>query len=225
MDPVVCMITGHAHSHSSPDETAERIAAAASAGVDLVQIRARHLEAAPLLALVEHSVHAVRGTRTRIVVNDRLDVALGAGAHGLHLRGDSLPASRVRTIGPRGFVVGRSVHDVAGATAATSGGGLDYLVFGTVFQTSSKAGREPAGVEALAGVVSATPLPVLAVGGVGLDRLRAVADAGAAGFAAISLFADPPLDRLPDIVRTARAAFNRPGNAGRRTPAGFGEAG
>jgi len=201
------MITGHAHSPSSAHDTIERIAAAASAGVDLVQIRARHLEAAALVALVGQAVRAVRGTRTRIVVNDRLDVALGAGAHGLHLRGDSAPASRVRPLTPRGFVVGRSVHDIAGAAEVTSGGGLDYLIFGTVFETASKAGREPAGGARLAEVVTATPLPVLAVGGVGLDQVHAVACAGASGFAAIWLFADPPLDRLTEIVRTARATF------------------
>jgi thiamine-phosphate diphosphorylase len=204
---VVCMITGHAHSASSPHETIERIAAAASAGVDLVQIRARHLEAAALVALVEQSVRAVRGSRARIVVNDRLDAALGAGAHGLHLRGDSPPASRVRTLTPRGFIVGRSVHDTAGAAEVTSGGGLDYLIFGTVFKTAAKAGHEPAGVARLAEVVSTTPLPVLAVGGVGLDQVHAVAAAGASGFAAISLFADPPLERLTEIVRTVRATF------------------
>ena len=207
MDPVICMITGHAYSPSSPQETLDRIGVAAGAGVDLVQIRARHLDAAPLLALVAQSMRAVQGTRTRILVNERLDVALGAGAHGVHLRGDSLPATRARAISPRGFLVGRSVHDVAGATSAAAAGGLDYLVFGTVFHTASKAGREPAGADALAGVVSATRLPVLAVGGVGLDRLRAVADAGAAGFAAISLFADAPIEQLPEIVRMARAAF------------------
>jgi thiamine-phosphate diphosphorylase len=154
-------------------------------------------------------------------------VALGAGAHGVHLRGDSLAASRVRTISPPGFLVGRSVHDVAGATSAAAAGGLDYLVFGTVFQTASKAGREPAGLVALASVVSATGLPVLAVGGVDLHHLREVADAGAAGFAAISLFADAPLEQLPGIVRTARQAFP-PGGFGEASPPttrGFGEAG
>lgn len=207
MAPIVCLITAGSRVGSTTDETIERIAAAARAGVSLVHIRERHLEAGPLFDLVRHAVHAVAGTRTRILVNDRLDVALGAGAHGVHLRADSMPASRVRAISPRGFLVGRSVHDVGRAVEAALGGGLDYLVFGTVFPTSSKPGREPAGLAALARVVAATPLPVLAVGGIGLSAVSAVAAAGAAGFSAISMFAQAPLDRIADLVDDAGAAF------------------
>jgi thiamine-phosphate diphosphorylase len=190
----------------STDRLVERVAAAARAGVDLVQIRERDLDGGPLVDLVRRSVRAVQSTRTRVVVNDRLDVALAAGAHGVHLRHDSFSATRIRSMAPRGFLVGRSVHDVPSARAAAEAGGLDYLIFGSVFATASKPGRAPAGLAALAAVASATPLPVLAVGGITLARLPAISEAGAMGIAAIGLFADAPLERLDEIVARIRNA-------------------
>ena len=80
----------------------------------------------------ERLVEAVRGTRARVLVNDRFDVALAAGAHGVHLRGDSLPAVRARRMAPPAFIIGRSVRSRDEAMRAEDGGGLDYLVFGTV---------------------------------------------------------------------------------------------
>jgi thiamine-phosphate pyrophosphorylase len=187
------------------DRLVERVAEAAHAGVHLVQVRERDLEGRPLLRLVERCLQAVRSTRTRVVVNDRVDVALAAGAHGVHLRADSMPASRIRRIVPPGFLVGRSIHSAADAIAATREGGLDYLVFGTVFGTASKPGLAPAGVDALAAAVAATMLPVLAVGGITAATAPLAIRAGAAGIAGIGLFAggdDPPLaDRLAAIRR------------------------
>jgi thiamine-phosphate pyrophosphorylase len=169
------------------DLLVDRIRAAAAAGVHLVQVRERDLEARALLDLVRACVEAVQGTRTRILVNDRLDVALACGAHGVHLRGDSFHASRIRAIAPAGFLIGRSIHSATEA-AAEAGGGLDYLMFGNVFATDSKPGKPGRGVEELAAVVAATAVPVLAVGGVTAERAPAVMAAGAAGFAAIGAF-------------------------------------
>jgi thiamine-phosphate pyrophosphorylase len=201
------MMTPDRDGESWADDIIQRVEASARTGITLIQIRERRLEGGALFQLVARAVGAVRGTPTRIVVNDRLDVALGAGAHGVHLRAGSMDARRVRDVAPAGFIVGRSVHDAAAAATATSGGGLDYLVFGTVFPSVSKAGREPAGVQTLRHVVAATPLPVLAVGGMGPDVAGYVAAAGAAGIAAISLFADARLDALGEIVRRTESAF------------------
>lgn len=203
MTPVICMVTP-GDTAATTAGTIERIALAARSGVTLVQVRERHLEGAALLDLVGRAVQAVRGTRARVVVNDRLDVALGAGAHGVHLRADSMPASRVRAIAPRGFLVGRSVHREA---EAVSSRGVDYLIFGTVFPTSSKSQREPAGVDALARVAASTTLPVLAIGGIDAVTASQTAVAGAVGFAAMSMFSGVSLDRLADAVRDARASF------------------
>jgi thiamine-phosphate pyrophosphorylase len=171
------------------DALVRRVAAAARAGVDLVQVRERDMEAGEVSRLVERCVAAVRTTRTRILVNDRLDVALAAGAHGVHLRSDSMPASRVRALAPIGFLIGRSVHSVAEAVAACAGGGLDYLLFGPVFATASKPGQAPAGVQALAAVCRAVSIPVLAVGGMSRETVPQLAQSGCAGFAAIGWFA------------------------------------
>jgi thiamine-phosphate pyrophosphorylase len=162
---------------------------AVQAGVDLIQVRERDLEAAALSALVAELVRLTRGTGTRVVVNERLDVALACGADGVHLRGDSIPAARARSMAPPGFLIGRSVREAREAVREAPG--ADYLIAGTVFPSSSKPGlRECLGVEGLAAIVRSVSVPVLAIGGVSLDRMGAVAGAGAAGVAAIGLFLD-----------------------------------
>jgi thiamine-phosphate diphosphorylase len=192
VDPVLCLITDRRRDGASWERAlVERVAAAAREGVHLVQIRERDLEGGPLTRLVSACLDAVRGTRTRILVNDRLDVALAAHAHGVHLRGDSFSAVRARGSAPAPFLLGRSVHSLADAVAATRDGGLDYLIFGTVFDTASKPGRPPAGLDGLAAVARATPLPVLAIGGITRGRIDDVMAAGASGVAAIGMFDTP----------------------------------
>jgi thiamine-phosphate diphosphorylase len=165
------------------------VRAAAAAGVQLIQLRERDLDGRALFDLAAQMVSAVRGTSARVVVNDRLDVALAARVHGVHLRASSFLPSRARAIVPAGFLIGRSVHSAAEA-ATMAAEGADYLLFGNVFETTSKPGRRGLGLDALAEVVRATPLPVLAIGGVTRERVAGLTGAGAAGFAAISLFAD-----------------------------------
>jgi len=201
MRPVICMITdGRLTAARDRDALVERVASAARAGVDLIQIREHAIDDRALAAVVSDCARAVRETRARVLVNDRLDVALAAGAHGVHLRSDSVPAPRVRAIVPPGFLLGRSVHDISQTEAAARAGGLDYLVFGTTFATASKPGHAPAGIAALRDVVEASTLPVLAVGGILVNRLAPVAATGAAGFAAIGLFCD-----ASDLNGTMRA--------------------
>lgn len=192
------------------DALIERVRVAAHAGVHLIQVRERDLDARALAGLTTRVLEAVRGTNARVLVNDRVDVAIAAGAHGVHLRGDSLPAPRVRAIVPRGFLVGRSVHSREDAVRVADGGGVDYLMFGTVFASASKPGRMPAGVADLAAVTAATRLPVLAVGGVELGRLREVAGTGAVGVAAIGMFAVCSPEGLQVVVREASMAFDTP---------------
>ena len=179
--------------------------AAAAAGIDLMQVRERDLEGAALAALVRAVLDAVGGSATRVVVNDRLDVALACGAHGVHLRADSIGAADARRIAPAGFLVGRSVH--TSEEAAGVGSAVDYLVAGTLLPTSSKPGRsEHLGEAGLRRIVAAARAPVLAIGGVTADTIDVVSRAGAAGIAAIGLFAVPaPLDAL---VRALRSRFD-----------------
>ncbi len=205
MRPVLCAITDRRRWGVAVEALPSHVGALARAGVDLVQVRERDLEGGALVNLVSATVAAVRGTRTRVIVSDRLDVALAAGAHGVHLRGDSAPAARVRAIVPPGFLVGRSVHAVDEGVAVARAGGLDYLLFGTVFETDSKPGRAAAGLEPLTRLIAAVRLPVLAIGGMSLDQGRVVRDSGAAGVAAVRLFggADPAA-----AASAARRAFD-----------------
>jgi thiamine-phosphate diphosphorylase len=208
--PVTCMITDR---QRLPDRSEAAllasVATAAAAGVDLVQVRERDLDGGALLRLTRGAVAAVRGTSTRVLVNDRVDIALAAAAHGVHLRGDSMPAGRVRAIAPPGFLIGRSIHAVDEAVAAWRAGGVDFMVFGHVYATASKAGLEPAGHATLRQAVRATPVPVLALGGIAADRLGEVAGTGAAGVAAIGLFAGASSAAIRELLAAARDAFRR----------------
>jgi thiamine-phosphate pyrophosphorylase len=189
---------------------------AVEAGIDFFQVRERDLEAADLAALVSVVVAMARGTRTRVLVNDRVDVALACGAAGVHLKADSIPASAVRSITPPEFVVGRSVHGALEAQAA--GNAVDYLIAGTVWATPSKPDGHPVvGERGLSDIVRASRVPVIAIGGVTLDRLGLVAASGAAGAAGIGLFmaseaSVPPLAcraiSLRDLTDAARARFD-----------------
>jgi thiamine-phosphate pyrophosphorylase len=154
--------------------------------VDLIQIREPDLPAADLAAIVAAAVRASRASSTRVLVNDRLDVALACGADGVHLRGDSLAAGCARRITPPGFVISRAVHTPEEAAAA---GEVDYLIAGTVFSTVSKPGAsEPLGVDGLEAIVRAARAPVLAIGGVTVARFDEILRTGAAGVAGIGLF-------------------------------------
>jgi thiamine-phosphate diphosphorylase len=186
------------------------VAAAADAGIDWVQIREPDLPAAELYEVVRHAVAEVSGSATRIIVNDRLDVAITAGADGVHLRGTSFDASRVRTAAGDDFLIGRSVHSVEEAVAADGGGGLDYLIFGTMFPTTSKPERHPlAGPEALRTAVAACRVPILGIGGITLENVDRMAAAGAAGVAAIGLFLDSQSADIAAIRRSFAAARSR----------------
>ena len=169
------------------------IDAAVEAGLDAVQIRERDL---PVRALTDVAIACCRraaGQATRILINDRIDVALASGAHGVHLRADGPPASRVRTAGWQATgenLIGRSVHTLDEVAA---GQDADYLIFGPVFPTRSKpAGSPTAGLEGLRAAVTASRVPVLAIGGIDGTNARACLDAGAAGIAAIGLWMPGP---------------------------------
>lgn len=202
---IVCLVTDRRR--AEPLAQARR---AADAGIDFIQVRERDLEAAPLAALVRGVLDAVRGSRTRVMVNDRLDVALACDAHGVHLRADSIPVRAARLLAPARFLISRSVHaaDEAGRETA----GVDYVIAGTVFATVSKPhAASLLGLDGLRAVVSAVSVPVLAIGGVTMERLDAIAETGAAGIAGIGLFAgDRESVSFTESVRNRFDSRNRP---------------
>ena len=227
--PVICLVTNGAtrQAHDAAANTLVELAVrAAEAGVDIVQLRERHLSGADALRLARRVIAALDRFPTAVVVNDRTDVALASGADGVHLRGDAMRASRVRAVAfdsrererslrpGREFLIGRSVHSLREALEADADGGADYLIFGTVFPTASKPeGHTVAGVESLKEVCASVRLPVLAIGGLNVGRLPDVAAAGAAGIAGVGMFVDayhqdPPA--MSALVRQARRAFDTP---------------
>lgn len=179
---------------------------AAEAGVDLIQVREPDLSARDLYALVADAVRVTRGSSTRVVVNGRADVALAAGADGVHLPASGIPVECVRSVAPLGWVIGRSAHSAGELAAATAG---DYIIFGTVFDTASKPGVTGQGLASLREATRSVVAPVLAIGGITAARVRACALAGASGVAAISLFleAEPGGMAPRDAVRMVRHAF------------------
>lgn len=179
------------------------IAAAVSAGVDWVQIREKDLAVGELLTTTQAAVkHARHAARTRIVVNDRLDVALAGAAHGVHLGRRSMPPEVVRRLTPPEFVVGVSCHSLEEAAAAEAAG-ADYILLGPIFPTPSKLQYgPPLGLGTLGEVAARVSIPVLALGGITPERAPECSQHGAAGIAGIRLFQD--CASLEDLVRTLR---------------------
>jgi thiamine-phosphate pyrophosphorylase len=175
---------------------------AIAAGVDVIQIRERDLPPQAQIALVRSVILRARGTAVRVLVNDRADIAMAAGADGVHLRADAVPSARVRTLSAA-WTLGRSMHDGDDAAGPESSA-IDYWLFAPVFAPMSK-GPEAgaAGLAALARVTAASPRPVVALGGIDATRAAACAAAGAAGVGAISVFL--PAGRAPGAIGPARA--------------------
>ena len=144
---MICLVTDRRRlstGEDAADRLVDLVAAAARAGIDLIQIRERDLDARRLVALVKRCVAAAAGTSTKVLVNDRADVAVAAGAHGVHLRGDSIAAAAVRSLLGDGAFIGRSVHGADEAAVVSGAGSVDYLIFGTLYQTASKECGAPA---------------------------------------------------------------------------------
>jgi thiamine-phosphate pyrophosphorylase len=213
--PLICLVTDrrrlaerlglHPDSADTAASLLELVGQAAAADIPLVQVRENDLGGRVLADLVRRCLAVVRASHSRIIVNDRLDVALATGAAGVHLKDGSIAVSRVRALAPPGFLVGESVHDPGQAAESQA----DYVVFGTVFSTRSKSTDRPlAGLTGLRQAARAR-VPVLAIGGIDRSRLVEVAKAGAAGVAGVDLFLPPasglvaPLREVSALVRQA----------------------
>jgi thiamine-phosphate pyrophosphorylase len=195
--PITYLITsGETNSATGPaDEEFRRLLAliesAVAARVTLVQLREKSLTARALYELSKAAAHIARGSSTRVLVNDRADVARAAGCDGVHLTTSSLDAAVVRRVFGEEFLIGVSTHTLVEARGARDGG-ADFAVFGPVFDTPSKrAYGPPAGPEALSEAArELSPFPIVALGGIEEGNVRDALRAGAMGVAGIRLFSN-----------------------------------
>lgn len=168
-----------------PEDLPDAARAMAMVGVRVFQVRAKGLPAGAFVRLAA-AVRDVLPPDAVLIVNDRADVALAAGADGVHVGDEDLPVDEVRRIVPPDAIVGFSTHSLAEVQAA-SAMACDYIGFGPVFRSVTKpTGRAEHGIEGLAAACAASSRPVVAIGGIGVAQVRAVRAAGASGVAMIS---------------------------------------
>ena len=206
--PLLCYVTdrrllSQVDAEAAPQNLLNKMEAAAFAGVDWIQIREKDLsgrdcarlaqEALRRVANANANANATDPTRVRLLINDRLDVALSERAGGVHLGEQGLPTAEAKHLAGsradgKNFLIGVSCHSLEAATVAQRNG-ADYIFFGPVFATPSKVVYgAPQGLKSLAEVCAAISIPVLAIGGVNLENAADCLRAGAAGLAAIRLF-------------------------------------
>ncbi|MEQ1762455.1 MAG: thiamine phosphate synthase [Pyrinomonadaceae bacterium] len=169
-------------------EILETVELAVAAGIEMVQIREKQLPARPLFDLVREAATLTSGTETRLLVNERFDIALAAGADGVHLTSTSMPVDLVRGSVPPGFIIGVSTHS-SEEVATAEESGANYAMLGPIFATPGK--DDPIGLDELARVSRAvSPFRVVAVGGIDASNAASVIEAGAEGVAAIRYLND-----------------------------------
>jgi len=220
--PILCYVTDRrnlqaAHQKDLLEPLLEKIELVAASGVDWIQLREKDLSGKQSASLTREALRRVAKQTSRpqgasrILVNDRLDVALAEQAGGVHLGENSLPvqeakrflqASPAAKTLPPDFLVGVSCHSLQAAQSAALAG-ADYIFFGPVFATPSKTALGvPQGLERLAEVCTSLAIPVFAIGGISFENAPTCFSAGASGIAAIRLFQDSA--DLASVVRAIR---------------------
>jgi thiamine-phosphate pyrophosphorylase len=183
---------------------AEQVACLSEGGAGLVQLREKHLSPREFYGEAEEALKTARAWGVRLVVNDRADIALALGAHGVHLGQDDMPPEAARALLGEEAIIGFSTHNVEQALAASQLP-VDYIAIGPVFATSSKDNPDPVvgleGVRRVRDVVGR--LPLVAIGGITRENARAVLEAGADSVAVISALL--PLCDPSEITRRTRS--------------------
>ena len=174
------------------------------AGAPAIQLRDKKATARDLLGQAQVLRDMTREFRALLFINDRLDVALASGADGVHVGPDDVPVAAIRALVPDSFLIGTSTDSPAIAKLAESEG-ASYIGCGAVFGTKSKAevANEAIGVDRLNEVVRAVRIPVVAIGGIDISNVTAVARCGAAGSAVISAImrAENPAETVHSLLK------------------------
>jgi thiamine-phosphate pyrophosphorylase len=180
----------------SPDVVAER---AIAGGADIIQLRMKGRDCRDLVRAGKKIQTITRKTGTRLIINDRLDVAIACSADGVHLGQNDMRTDVARQLAPPGFIIGVSVGTVGGAVAAEQDG-ADYVALSPVFPTRTKEDAGPGyGLERLREIRRAVSIPLIAIGGIDRHNVRDVIIAGADGIAVISAIVGSP-----DIIAASR---------------------
>lgn len=181
-----CFITDRA-SAGGADQLLAIITRRLQEGIELIQIREKDLPARSLYDLVRAAIELPNPHATKFLVNSRADVALAAGAHGVHLPGNSVSPASIRRIAPPGFLISVACHSIEDVVTAEVER-ADLVLFSPIFPSSSKVIESPKGLGALSRAVRSVKIPVLALGGITAANTPECLQAGAAGVAGISLF-------------------------------------
>ncbi len=164
-------------------QTLELINIAAQNNTSLIQIREKKLPARLIFEFASEAAEITRNTGTKLLVNDRADIALAANADGVHLTARSLSAETIRRAFPKNFLIGVSTHTIEEAENAKKQA-ADFVTFSPIFSTPNKG--ESKGIANLRQICERlNPFPVIALGGIDADNFSEVLDTGASGFAAI----------------------------------------
>ncbi len=186
----------------------ELASAATAGGANVIQVRLKKATDRQAFEIVSRVVDICKEKSRSCIVDDRVDVALAAGAHGVHLGEEDLPVAAVRRVCGREFIIGATAREPYAARRLQAKGAT-YLGVGPCFETSSKGGLpSPIGLDGLAAVCEAVSIPVIAIGGIDASKVSEVLKAGAYGIAVISAVSNSPDPRaatqqlLKEIMQT-----------------------
>jgi thiamine-phosphate pyrophosphorylase len=187
---------------------AEQVARLCDGGARVVQLREKNLSPCAFYREAEEALRVARACGVKLIVNDRADIALALGAHGVHLGQDDMPPASARSLLGEGAIIGYSTHNVEQALAATRLP-VDYIAIGPVFATSSKSNPDmPVGLEGVARVREAVgQIPLVAIGGITRENARTVVEAGADAVAVIGALLAPA--DSAEIARRTREFLDR----------------
>lgn len=203
--PVLCFVVSRADAGDGDVE--KLVGEAVGGGVSMVQLREPGAPAGELLTLARRLKTVTRG-RALLIINDRVDVAIAAEADGVQLPEAGLPTRVARSLIGRYTVLGRSVHAVETAHEAGRDG-AEFVIAGTVYATDSKPDAKPSGPDLIRQITKDSSLPVLAIGGVKVDKIEELVQAGAAGVAVVSAIAgaQDPKAAAEELTTALREAW------------------
>ncbi len=189
---------------------AEQVRQLTEAGATLIQLREKGLSAGEFLAEAFPAVRTAREKGAKVIINDRIDIAMMTKADGVHLGQDDLPPASARRIMGEDAVIGISTHNVEQVKQASEQP-IDYIAFGPIFDTATKSDREPiTGLKALAEIRKLIPdIPIVAIGGINHENIKDVLDAGADCVAVINAVLEPKTGIASNYQRLLKNAAGR----------------